>query len=165
MEPTFKKMSQLEDFLVLDEGEAEDIVELSDAEEEEKRKGTKFKRCTRQQFNEVHELLSAQDYFCRQLQEKNLTLVAADVLIGHAREQLLIDVGGNYELTHLNDIYTFEVAGELSDKFEDAVKKLQNKEELDEEDKQYVEMLLKEPPTQVQEQHQPVSIARVLNIE
>jgi hypothetical protein len=144
MEATFQKLPQLEDLLVRDDYEIEDIDELSDAEEEGRRNGSKFKRCNRTEFDSTHSLLAAQDKICVQLQEKELTLAAADDLIDIARDQLLEDVGGEYELIHLNDCYTIENAGLLSHYFEIAVKKLQNKEELDEDDKQYVEILLKE---------------------
>ena len=96
--------------------------------------------CNQAELEKVRKLLNKQDQLCVMLQKRDLTLAAADTIIGKARGILAANDAG-WTPTHMGENCTRNHCGEESHKFEVAVKKLQRNEPLDEADKPHVKMM------------------------
>ena len=160
MEPALKKASGMEELMIQDE---EDEFERQELEEEDDNGKTfKFKRCNREEYEKVLKMLNAQDVVCVKLQAQGLTLAQAARHITTAGQLLTkpdfggdsdsednetdgqLLSGGKYKLTHMSPDYTKARVGKLSHQFEAAVIKLQNGQDLDQEDVKALRMFKKQ---------------------
>ena len=143
LEEELLKIEKINKLVVREDEEASDGEELKDSDEEDNKKGG-FKRCNQTELDKTLKMLNQQDVVCVQLQKRGMTLADADKKIEVARAQLTEAVQG-WNCTHMGSEYTKNKVGDLAHGFEVAVKKLQRDEQLDEEDKEHVRMLLYRP--------------------
>ena len=123
-----------------DDEEEHDAVDVLGDEE--------FVRASRAEFDEVHKVLGAQDGATKKLQTKDMTLLAADKLMGKAKVALDAAVANSdllepHETKHLDGSdppYRFSIP---MGAFEGSLKKLQGGEDLEPEDELRLEMLRK----------------------